>query len=147
MSTQKWTLNIAAMQEDFFTDTALIGIVSAMPAYRFCWMLNQKFDMNFVRDADSDIVKQDTDHQEHHFSIYKYCTPLNGNKYMIYKLKSDKETLLPEVKQLDYLWMIQSHDPEQDANQIAQYLKNIPDVQLAQVLMPEKLRNLSHLLV
>jgi len=138
---------MAAMQEGFFSDTALIGIVSAMPAYRFCWMLNQKFDMNFVRDADSDICKYDSEQHEHFFSIYKYCTPLNGNKYLIYKLKSDKESLLPEVKQLDYLWMIQSHDPENDAAALAQHLKNIPDVQLAQVLVPEKLKSLTNLLV
>ena len=146
MST-KMTLNVAAMQEEFFSDTALIGIVSALPAYRFCWMLNEKFDMNFVRDAESDICIQDNQKQEHYFSIYKYCTPLNGNKYLIYKLKHDKESLLPEVKQLDYLWMIQSNSPEQDATQIANYLRDIADVQLAQVIMPDKLKNLSHLIV
>ena len=147
MST-KWTLNIAAMQEEFFSDTALIGIVSALPAYRFCWMLNQKFDMDFVRDAESDICLQNnSDEKAHYFPLYKYSTPLNGNKYLIYKLKSDKESLLPEAKQLDYLWMIQSNTPESDATHITEYLRDIPDVQLAQVLMPDKLKNLGHLIV
>ena len=147
MST-KWTLDIAAMQEEFFSDTALIGIVSALPAYRFCWMLNQKFDMDFVRDPESDIRLQNNNEEKaHYFSLYKYCAPLNGNKYLIYKLKADKESLLPEAKQLDYLWMIQSNSPETDAAQITQYLRDIPDVQLAQVLMPEKLKSLGHLVV
>ncbi|HRO43496.1 MAG TPA: IPExxxVDY family protein [Flavipsychrobacter sp.] len=146
MST-KMTLNVAAMQEEFFSDTALIGIVSALPAYRFCWMMNETFDMNFVRDAESDICIQDTQKQEHYFPIYKYCAPLNGNKFLIYKLKHDKESLLPEVKQLDYLWMIQSNSPEQDAGEITNYLRGIPDVQLAQVIMPERLKNLNHLIV
>ena len=135
------------MQEEFFADTALIGIVSALPAYRFCWLLNQKFDMEFVRDAESDICVHDAQKQEHFFSIYKYCAPLNGNRYLIYKLKHDKESLLPEVKQLDYLWTIQSNSPEHDASEIANYLRDIPDVQLAQVIMPDKLKNLSHLMV
>jgi len=143
----KMTLNVAAMQEEFFSDTALIGIVSALPAYRFCWMMNEKFDMNFVRDAESDICIHDAQKQEHYFSIYKYCAPLNGNKYLIYKLKHDKESLLPEVKQLDYLWMIQSNTPEHDAGEITNYLRDIPDVQLAQVIMPDRLKNLSHLIV
>ena len=146
MST-KMTLNVAAMQEEFFADTALIGIVSALPAYRFCWMLNERFDMNFVRDAESDICIQDAQKQEHYFSIYKYCTPLNGNKYLIYKLKHDKESLLPEVRQLDYLWMIQSNAPETDASVITGYLRDIPDVQLAQVITPDKLKHLNHLIV
>lgn len=143
----KLTLNVAAMQEDFFSDTALIGIVSALPAYRFCWLLNERFDMNFVRDPESDICLQDARKEEHYFSVYKYCAPLNGNKYFIYKLKHEKESLLPEAKQLDYLWMIQSSTPENDATEIAHYLRNMRDVQLAQILLPEKLKNLSSLIV
>lgn len=136
------------MQEEFFSDTAMIGIVSALPAYRFCWMLNQKFDMDFVRDVESDIcVRHNKKEEAHYYSLYKYCAPLNGNKYLIYKLKSDKESLLPEVRQLDYLWMIQSNAPEADAANITNYLRDIPDVQLAQILMPEKLKNLNHLIV
>ncbi len=146
MST-KWTLNIAAMQEEFFTDTALIGIVSALPAYRFCWLMNQKFDMNFTRDAELDVCLQTKPNERRFFSLYSYSMPLNGSRYLIYKLKSDKEVLLPEVKQLDYLWMIQSNSHETDAANISQYLRDIPDVQLAQVLVPEKLKNLNHLLV
>jgi len=143
----KMTLDIAAMQEEFFTDTALIGIVSALPGYRFCWMVNQKFDMNFVRDAESDICIQDAQKHSHYFPVYKYCAPLNSSKHLIYKLKHDKESLLPEVKQLDYLWMIQSNTPEQDAAEIAGFLKNIPDIQLAQLIAVDKLKNLSHLIV
>jgi hypothetical protein len=147
MST-KWTLNVAAMQEEFFSDTALIGIVSPLPAYRFCWMLNQKFDMDFVRDAESDICVSGANQEEaHYYSLYKYSAPLNGNKYLLYKLKCDKESLLPEVKQLDYLWMIQSTTPETDAANLTQYLRDIPDVQLAQVLAADKLKNLNHLIV
>ena len=54
----KWTLNTADMQEDFFADSALIGIVSPVPGYQFCWMLNEHFDMDFVRDAEHDICLQ-----------------------------------------------------------------------------------------
>ena len=147
MST-RWTLDVVAMQSEFFSDTALIGIVSALPAYRFCWMLNQKFDMDFVRDADSDICKPGADDsQDQYYSLYKYRAPLNGNKYLIYKLKNDQDSLLPEVKQLDYLWMIQSNSPDADAAQLTQYLRDIPDVQLAQILAPDKLKSLGHLIV
>lgn len=147
MST-KWTLNIAAMQEEFFSDRALIGIASSLPVYQFCWLINQKFDLNFVRDADSDILFQNTDENAGvYFPIYTYSAPLNGIKYLIYKLKSDNMPLLPEVKQLDYLWMIQSNSPESDAMDIANNLKSIKEIQLAQLLFPEKLKNLSYLIV
>lgn len=143
----KMILNVAMMQENFFSDTALIGIVSSLPAYRFCWLLNQKFNLDFIRDSESDIFLEDTESRRHFFSIYKYSAPLNGDKYLIYKLKHEKEALLPEVKQLDYLWMIQSHAPEKEAAAITEYLRDIQDIQLAQVIMPEKLKNLNALIV
>lgn len=143
----KMTLDVAAMQEEFFSNTALIGIVSALPGYRFCWLINERFDMEFERDADSDILLQDQQKQAHYFPVYRYCAPLNGMRSLIYKLKHDKESLLPEVKQLDYLWKIESNDPEGDAATLTQYLRSIPGVQLAQVIMPERLKRLNHLIV
>ncbi|HTM65653.1 MAG TPA: IPExxxVDY family protein [Flavipsychrobacter sp.] len=143
----KLMLDVAAMQESFFSDAALIGIVSALPGYKFSWLMNRRFDIRLVRDPESDICIKDNQKQEHYFPIYKYCLPLNGNSYLVYKLKHEKESLLPEVKQLDYLWMIQGGTAEDDAEQIANYLREIPEIQLAQILQADKLKNLTHLIV
>ena len=141
------TLNTDAMQEDFFADAALIGIVSPIPAYKFCWMLNQYFDMDFVRDAEQDICVQNNKDQQHYFPVYQYVSPLNGPKYILYKLKNEKQQLLPETKGLDYLWLVQSSSPDADAEQITRMLRAMPDVQLAQMIEPNKLKHLNHLLV
>lgn len=144
----KWTLNIAAMQEEFFADAALIGISSPLPAYQFCWMLNERFDMNFVREPELDIVVQGTSGDEkRYYSLYQYCAPLNGSRYLLYKLKNDKQNLLPEVKNLDYLWMIQSPSHERDAQTVTRFLKQMPDVQMAQLISPDRLKHLNNLLV
>ena len=143
----KWTLNTAAMQEDFFSDSALIGIASPVPAYQFCWMLNQHFDMNFVREPELDICLQSGKDHQHYFGIYQYTVPLNGARYLLYKLKNDKQNLLPETKGLDYLWMIQSSCSDTQATQISGLLRTLPDVQMAQVLDVQKMRSLNNLLV
>ena len=143
----KWTLNTEAMQEEFFADTALIGIVSPLPGYQFCWRLNQHLDTNFIREPEMDICLQSSKDDQHYFPIYQYCSPTSGSRYILYKLKNQKESLLPEVKQLDYLWMVQSNSPDHDAQNITQHLRDIPEVQLAQVLPPERLKNLNHLIV
>ena len=143
----KWTLNTADMQEDFFADAALIGIVSPVPAYQFCWLLNQHFDMDFVRDAEHDICVQTNKDQQHYFAVYQYAAPLNGPKYILYKLKSDKQSLLPEAKGLDYLGMVQSTCPDNHAEQITDLLKTMPQVQLAHMIAPSHLKNLNNLLV
>lgn len=143
----KKVLDVSAMQEDFFADTALVGIVSSLPAYRFCWLLNYHFAMDLMREPDMDICIPGGEHGKLYFPIYQYSEPSSSCINTIYKLKSDKEVLLPEVKQLDYLWMIQSNDPEGDAEDITQSLRGIPDIQLAQVLQADKLKNLNNLIV
>lgn len=144
----KLVLDTAAMEEEFFADTALIGIASTLPAHRFCWTINNRFDMNFVREPEMDICMPAGKDQEHFFSVYQYELPLSGFKYLIYKLKSDKETLLPEVKQLDYLWLLHMHDNDHEfVNEIVQKLRETENIQLAQVLEPEKLKNARQLLV
>jgi hypothetical protein len=147
MSQQKLLLDMDAITEDFFSDSSIIGIVSTAPAYYFVWLLNNHFDLKLVREPEMDIPKKDIDKKEHFFSVYKYSAPLNGNKYTVYKLKSETETLLPEAKQLDYILMIQSTDSLTDAEQFTQQLKNIQDIQLAQVIDIDSLKSLSNLIL
>lgn len=142
----KWTLDTLAMQEDFFADTALIGIASALPAYRFCWLLNKHFDMHFKREPELDVCLQSTGRQIF-FPIFQYIPHLSGTKYLVYKLKNDKETLLPEAKQLDYLWLIQSNTADADAQNITQNLRDISDIQLAQIISTDRLKSLDHLII
>ncbi len=142
----KFKLDTSAMQEDFFDDAAMIGIVTAMPAYHLCWLLNNHFDIEFVREPEQNISLQKND-TLYNFPIYQYDLPNSEQKYFLYKLKDGKEPLLPETKQLDYLWLIQTVDPETDAEFIARELKNIPDIQLAQKLAPDQLKSLNNLLV
>jgi len=135
-----------AMQEDFFADTAMIGIATAMPGYHLCWVLNRHFDINFERDPEQNISSQKKENQ-YHFPIYQCCFPNSSHKYMLYKLKNGAETLLPETRQLDYLWMVQTASPERDAEEIASELRNIPDLQLARILEADQLKSINNLLL
>ena len=147
----KLVLDTSAMVEDFFEGTAMIGIVTAQPAYRFCWMLNNHFDINFIRDPEQNLTSQKKDKEkkenQYQFPIYQYDMPNSSHKYTLYKLKNGSESLLPETKQMDYLWLIQTANSEEDAMLIVNELKNIPDVQLAQILVPDQLKSLNNLLV
>ncbi len=137
---------MSAAQEKFFTDVALIGIVSALPGYHFCWLLNKHFEISFRRDPDQNIPMQKKDNQ-YYFPIYQHIFQNSSHKYLLYKLKNGNETLLPETKQLDYLWLIQTANPEEDACLLANELKNIPDIQLSQIIDPDQLKSLNNLIV
>ena len=142
----KLVLDTSAMHDDFFEDTAMIGIATAQQGYRFCWMINQHFDVNFIRDPDQNLCLQKKD-TKYYFPIYQYDLPNSTHKYLLYKLKNGNESLLPETRQLDYLWLIRTASPEEDALTITAELRNISDVQLARILLPEELKNLNNLLV
>ena len=142
----KLILDMSAMQEDFFAEAAMIGIVTALPGYRLCWLLNRHFDIEFCREPDQVIPLQKKENK-YHFPIYQFCLPNSSHKYLLYKLKDGKEPLLPETKQLDYLWLVQTANPENDAENIVAELKKIADIQLARVLAQDQLKSLSNLIV
>ncbi|MBS1774156.1 MAG: IPExxxVDY family protein [Bacteroidetes bacterium] len=161
----KLVLDMAAMEESFFSDTALIGIVCPLSPHRFCHELNSKLDMNFARKPESDpaiqIKKEEKKGRKNaapelqpvtnaddkvYFHFFEYQLPLNGGRYALYKLKNGNEVLLPEVKQLDYLWMIECAGAEEEAENILHLLRNLSDIQLAQIIPAEQLKHSSHLL-
>lgn len=149
MASKNWTLNTDSMQEDFFADAALIGIVSHLPAYQFCWLLNQHFDMDFRRDPEQDICVHTgkVEKEEHYFPVYQFASPLNGPKYVLYKLKSERQQLLPETKGLDYLWMVQGACPETHAEQLTSLLRSMPQVQFANMVAQDKLPHRNYLII
>ena len=141
----KLILDMDAMEENFFADTALIGIVSSLPSHRFCAILNRQLDTDFKRNPKSDpLISKD---EEYYFHFYEYILPLNGGRYAIYQLRNGKEVLLPEVKQLDYLMLVECAGPDTEADKLLSLLRNMRDIQLAQIIPADRLKNSSHLLV
>lgn len=143
----KLVLDTIEMSESFFADTAFIGIASSLPSYRFCWLVNNEMNTRFVRQSDLDIFIQSNDVDKTYFQIFQYDLPLSDYKYLIYKLKNKNDHLLPEVKQLDFLWLVQSQEAEKDAELIAHELRKIPDIQLAQLLDIRLLKKPENLLL
>lgn len=147
MSVTKQVLDMSGATEDFFSDTALIGIGCALPGYRFCWTINNALGFDFVRQPEYDVEYKPAKDQAHFFSLYQYEVDYSSCKHLLYKLRSEKKALLPEIKQLDYLWLISSPTADEEVAVITHYLRNIPGIQLAQILDPDRLTNLNHLLI
>jgi hypothetical protein len=142
----KLVLDMEAMQDNFFADAAMIGIASAMPAYHLCWALNERLELAFVRDPAQNISLKKKNNK-FNYPTYRFDLPNSSHTYLLYKLKDGAESLLPETRHLDYLIFIQTGDPEEDAYRLVTELKTIHDIQLAQVLDPEDMKNLANLLV
>lgn len=142
----KWTLNTADMEEDFFSDALFIGIASPLPGYRFCWLINRHFEVEFTRNADIDIPLQTPKNGTQYFPVYQYAAPLNGADNVLYRLKNQRHSLLSEIKGLDFLWMIRNACQQGFVEETTQLLRTLPQIQLAQILQPKQLKNRNYLL-
>lgn len=148
MKPAKFVLDTTAMQEDFFGDTGMIGIASSLPGHRFVWMLNTRLAMDFRRAADMDVclnAKSKEDFQ--HFAVYHFVDAVSGAEHMLYRLRAEKKVLLPEVKNLDYLWLIRNVCSVEETDLYVKHLRGMTEVQLATVLAADEIKNRAHLLV
>lgn len=143
----KWLLDTAAMKDDFFEDALLMGIACPLPAYRFCWNLNLYMGYSFSREPELDILVGQPDGTERYFPVYRYLAPLNGYIHHLYQLKIAGNTLFPEIRRLDYLWLIQRMPVATDGEMLIQHVKKVPEVQLVSVMDPGQLRHPEYLLV
>jgi hypothetical protein len=147
MSGKKLMLDMAAMEDAFFADSALIGLSSQLPAPALCWMLNRRFDLSFERKPELDICVSRGSGQQYFFPIYEHIVPLSDARYLLYRMRTREEYLMQELRQLDFLWMFQGGDADGVATMFAGHLRNMPEIQLAQVLDMARLKQPRYLLV
>ena len=139
-------LDTFAIQDDFFTDVALIGITSDRPAYALCNILNKTFQLSFQRQPWLDVK---VGKQEEIFSFPVYQSKLSRSecRFIFYKLKMDNVQLLPSLKNMDYIWMVSGEDPEDIAFDYLQALKQMPDIQFCTLLELDKIKNIEYLIL
>lgn len=134
------------MVEEFFANTRLLGIVAPIEHYRFCWRLNQMLNFNF-RINNNIEIQLNKKARKYFFPIYEYGEQSGTIKHYLYNNEDDGEYLLPEVKHLDFLWLIKDdvmHDEE--INVLISSIRTIPAVQLIIELTNEKIKNKQHLI-
>ncbi len=154
------------MLETFFADTMLVGIVTPLPDYRFMWFLKERLDMPFRLswEEEIEIVKNKT--TPVYFNVYTLEIGQDATNYVIYSLKtqqpsaeksSGKEAfkqrekqlyhLLPELKNMDFLWKIQSMKPKEKAEEIIALLKQLPEIQIAKEIRSEEIKSIQNLVL
>jgi hypothetical protein len=143
--TFKLSLNNQDLAEAFFEETRLLGIVSTLKDYQFCWQLNNLLGMDFRvnHDIEINLTKK---RRSYFFSVFQYQLPLGSLNHYLYNNEFDGEYLLPEFKHLDYLWLMK--DDVVDSGTVSQMIssiRSISGVQLVVELTNEKIKNKEHL--
>jgi hypothetical protein len=68
--------------------------------------------------------------------------------HLIYINQGEGEYLLPELRHLDYLWLVKGEIPAGDfVETLMQQLRTLPQVQLVTELTNERIRNKQHLVL
>jgi hypothetical protein len=134
------------MVEEFFEGTRLLGIVAPVKGYQFSWLLNQYLQIDYRINHDLEI-QLEKKKRKYFFSIYEYAEPNGSLTHYLYLNQCDGEYLLPELKHLDFLWLLKGD--QTSASQVAQLLqgvREIPGVQLVMELTEEKIKNRMNLI-
>ncbi|TXI35290.1 MAG: IPExxxVDY family protein [Niabella sp.] len=146
MADKKNELDTREIIDDFFEDTKLIGIVTTVKDYRFCWNLNNIMGIDFRISHDKEIwLERRT--RKYYFSVYEYQEPNSMLCHYLYNNLHDGEYLLPEFKNLDFLWLMKNDTVTAEyLKQLISMLRNIPGVQLITELTNEKIKNKDYLI-
>ena len=141
----KLLLNTRELTDDFFENTRLLGIMAPVKDYQFCWQINNQVGLDFR--INNEIEIQLTKKKRNYFfSVYEYCEPTGSLAHYVYNNQFDGEYLLPELRHLDFLWLMKGDEvSNEDLQQMISAIRTINGVQLVIELTNEKIRNKEHL--
>ncbi len=142
----KLKIDNKVLVDEFFQDTRLLGIVAPIKDYRFCWHLNQILQFDF-RINNSIEIQLNKKQRKYFFSVYEHAEKGGTKRHYLYNNHFDGEYLLPELKHLDFLWLIKDdimHDDEIAV--LISSIRTLPVVQLIKEMTNEKIKNKQHLL-
>jgi hypothetical protein len=141
----KLLLNTKELTDDFFEDTRLLGIMSVVKDYQFCWHLNSSMGMDFR--INNDIEIQLTKKKRNYFfAVYEFGEPTGSLSHFVYNNQFDGEYLLPEFKHLDFLWLMKGDAvSDESLQETINSIRAINGVQLVLELTKEKIKNKEHL--
>lgn len=142
----KLILDNEELTQGFFEDTRLLGIMAPIKDYQFCWQRNANTQKNFRANHELEIKLKKK--RYYHFSVFEYTEPAKQLTHFIYNNKNDGEYLLPELKHLDFLWLLKGEAAaDESLPEIIQQIKTINAVQLVVELTNEKIKNKENLVL
>ena len=142
----KLKLNIDGIEDDFFSGTHLLGIMTPVKNYRFIWQVNANTGFDFRLNTDVEIQLKRKG-RNYFFSIYQFCQTECELEHFIYHNQFEGEYLLPEFKHLDFLWLMRgSIVTDEDFLNVQKKLKTIEGTQLVTELTQGKIKNKGNLI-
>ena len=146
MTILKLKLDQEQLVEDFFENTHLIGIASSARDYQLCWHINRQLHTNFRVNNNLEITLSKRS-RSFHLPVREFLEPTNSVAHYFYNNHCQAEFLLPELKQIHFLWMIKGdyYQPH-DVKKLLEELRIVPLVQLVSLLDIREIKNKMNLI-
>jgi len=123
----------------------LIGISCHLKDYRLSYLLNNKLEFVFTKQQDLVITLQEKN-EATNFSFYFYKDDDQINSYWLIGNRNEEYVLLPELKQLDFLLMVEGDFKKNRKDTLLKVVSSIPNVLTAYEIKLSGIRNFENLL-
>jgi hypothetical protein len=135
MAVKKHKLDMA-IEEDF----CLLGVVSDVPDYKLCWLINQSFTMEFSKQDDLKLFHQKSG-EEQEFSYFQFEDEEAMITFRIIHNRTENGYYLEELKNLDYLIHIQG---EINESRISEFMQSVGGLETVRMCVPCDLSRIRH---
>lgn len=141
MSVLKLKLDQDALVEDFFEDAWLAGIISQAKDFQLIWQLNKHLGFDF-RVNNSLEINLSKNRRSFFFTVYEHQELTKSAGHYFYNNHCKAEFLLPELKHVDYLWLIKGNYYQQaDVKALIEQCRKADLVQMASLLDLRDIKN------
>ncbi len=126
----------------------LLAIVSPLREYKLAWLINHELGINLIKQADQLFEFIDSDKLS--ISNYKHQTEHTIIRLLVNRtledFSSSLQHLIPELRQFDYLLMVEGPEHSLDPLKIRDHLRGMTGVQLVNLVSIEQLKSKENLI-
>jgi hypothetical protein len=141
----KLTIDNSQLAIEFFEDARLLGIQCPMEPHRFVWLINRAFGYHFLYLHNGEI-KLKSMKRQYEYPVYTCRENHLELEHLIYVNEDEGKHLLPELRHIDYLWLLKGEMPNENfLNGLIKELRKFEHVLLVMELTNEKIKNKEHL--
>jgi hypothetical protein len=124
---------------------SLIGISCHVKDYRISFLLNKHLGYEFLKIEDLKLtLNNKKDPAE--FSLYYYSNEDYFNSYYLLANRSQELVLAPEIKQVDFLLIVEGEFKKAQKDKLIKLIRNIPNVLTAYEIKFTEIKNYETLL-
>lgn len=140
---KKLILDNQLLENEFFEDVHLIGIVCPEAPHYLAWQIGDSSPYPFIRQMESDIFVDDI-----FYPVYFFLDQKQMLEHYLIANRTSTHFMLPELKNIDFIWMSKGVQfPDIEKQGILSLLRHLPTVTAFFELPNHQIKQRQHLII